>query len=77
MDQRLGYPSPKKDLGPETGVSSERTWDQRLGYPRKDLGSEAGHPPEMREVKIFEVARFAKIRLWMKNLNVFHQSSKR
>ena len=24
---------PRRDLGPETGVPPEGTWDQRLGYP--------------------------------------------
>ena len=37
-----GAPSPGKDLGPETGVSPERTWDQRQG---RDLESETGEPP--------------------------------
>ena len=54
-DQRLGYPSPSKDLGPEackepgtrdwdTSLPSpmERMWDQKLG---RDLAPETGVPP--------------------------------
>ena len=36
-------PPPKRDMGPETRVPPEVTWDQRLGYlPGKDLGPESG-----------------------------------